>query len=146
MAERGGFFRTTENKPLTSIDPDFSIKNGTIFDPKCNRKCNQPSETIARDRRGLHPSWGDFQTRKPKSFRDSGNSLRNRTRVRSLGSLRYNSKTRWIGSFFAILGTPSLENNGKWKTTFFVDNGGDAAELIVHADGTSAIETLELEA
>ena len=65
MAERGGFFRTTENKPLTSIDPDFSIKNGTIFDPKCNRKCNQPSETIARDRRGLH-SVVVSQTRKPK--------------------------------------------------------------------------------
>lgn len=65
VAERGGFSPATENKPLTSIDPDFSIKNETIFDPKCNRKCNQPSGTIARDRIGLH-SFGLRQTRKPK--------------------------------------------------------------------------------
>ena len=30
----------------------------------------------------------------------------NRTHVKSLGSLRYNSQTRWIGGFFAIFGTP----------------------------------------
>ena len=47
MAERGGFSFATGNKPLTSIDLDFSIKNGTIFDRNCNQKCNQWDKTIA---------------------------------------------------------------------------------------------------
>jgi hypothetical protein len=49
MAERGGFSPTTQNKPLTSIDPDFSIKNGSILAPKCNHECNQAGATIARN-------------------------------------------------------------------------------------------------
>jgi hypothetical protein len=40
LAERGGFCPATENKPLTSIDPDFSIKNGAILEQKCNQECN----------------------------------------------------------------------------------------------------------
>jgi hypothetical protein len=65
LVEPMGDSAASENKPLTNIDLDFSIKNGAIFGPKCNQKCNQPSETIARDRRGLH-SVGVSQTRKPK--------------------------------------------------------------------------------
>ena len=53
MAERVGLSPATENKRLTSIDPDFSIKNGTVLAPKCNQECNHDSaDTNASPDRG----------------------------------------------------------------------------------------------
>ena len=65
VVEPMGDSAASESKRLTSIDPNFPIKNGTILAPKCNQECNQPTETIARDRHGFH-SVGVSQTRKPK--------------------------------------------------------------------------------
>lgn len=65
LVEPMGDFAASENKTLTSIDPDFSSKNGTIFDPKCNQKCNQQGATIARNRCGWQVSWGDPKLASP---------------------------------------------------------------------------------
>ena len=52
LVEPGGFSPATENKPLTSIDPDFPIKNGTILAPKCNQECNHDSADANASRIG----------------------------------------------------------------------------------------------
>jgi len=56
LVEPMGDPAASESKRLTSIDPDFSIKNGTIFDPKCNRKCNHDSADATHPRQRLRKS------------------------------------------------------------------------------------------
>ena len=92
MAERGGFSPATENKPLTSIDPNFSIKNGTISAPKCNQECNHDSADA-----NASPDRGAISARLRRAMRVvmASRSLRCCSPIRDSAFANRRSSRRW---------------------------------------------------